>query len=90
MGWNMNSHATWWTVCPFCGQHHDAVTGVGTRGGPSDGDATMCIECGQMCVFDRSVDGGLRRPTDKEQGDLERNGTVKALVDAWRETRRLQ
>jgi len=77
------------TVCPFCGYRHDAVSGVETDTDfPSDGDVTLCIQCGEVCVFDGDADGGLRKPTSRERRDFASNATLTKLVDAWKVVKR--
>ena len=79
------------TICPFCGLHHDAVSGVGADAVfPGDGDVTLCIECGEVCVFDGDADGGLRKPTKLERRDFRGNPTLTKLIDAWKCVKRQQ
>jgi hypothetical protein len=77
-----NEGVEWPTTCPFCGQHHDAVdTMEGSGRVPEENDATMCFTCGEFCIFDK--DGGLRKPTRREQRALDRDGRVQRARTAW-------
>lgn len=77
------------TICPFCGQHHDAATHTGgTNSEPDDGDVTLCFGCGRICIFDSDSYGGLRKPTKKEQRAIGRDERVSELVTAWKVVRR--
>lgn len=47
--------------CPFCLSRHDSATPVGRgreREVPEDGDASVCLDCGEVSVF---VGPGLAR-----------------------------
>jgi hypothetical protein len=78
------------TICPFCNQHHEAVThGRGRDEFPEDGDVTLCFGCGEFCVFDSDAYGGLRKPTKKEQRAIARDDEVQELLTAWKVVRRL-
>jgi len=77
------------TVCPFCGQRHDAATSARNLPDyPEDGDATMCFNCGTFCIFDQDSDGGLRKPTPVEQRSFDSDDFVQELITAWKATRR--
>jgi hypothetical protein len=80
------------TICAFCDYEHEltsAVTerGVRTEPHPSDGDATLCIKCGEFNIVDQQDARGLRRPTEQERKELASNPMVKAVADAWRAVR---
>jgi hypothetical protein len=51
------------TPCPSCGELLDAVTSLYEEAMPSDGDVTLCFNCGHLMVF---ADGRPRNPTDAE------------------------
>jgi len=79
------------TICAFCGHEHDlasAVTEPGVRQEPRpcDGDATMCIRCGQINIVDQREAGGLRQPSQEEATVLAKDQMVQHLVQAWRDT----
>jgi hypothetical protein len=77
------------TICPFCDEHHEAVTlAQGDVEWPADGDVSICFRCGQLCVFDRETRGLLRKPTKKEQRRFDRDENLKKLVAAWKITMR--
>ena len=77
------------TVCPFCDQHHEAATAARNLPEyPEDGDATLCFNCGALCIFDSDSDGGLRKPTKVEQRSLDSDCNVQEIITAWKATRR--
>ena len=39
------------TSCPVCHSQLDAATNVVGKGGPEEGDLTMCAECTAVLVF---------------------------------------
>lgn len=50
--------------CPNCGTVHDMASAVDTLATPQPGDASICIMCGHLSVFD--ADCMLRHLTDDE------------------------
>lgn len=53
--------------CWSCGKELDGATGK--EGGPSPGDFSLCVECGELNVYDDNLK--LRKPTDDEREDAE-------------------
>jgi len=53
-------------TCPHCGYELDAATACDFEeaGQPGPGDMSICIECGEVCVFVDDIN--LRKPTDSE------------------------
>jgi hypothetical protein len=77
------------TTCPFCGQHHEAVSRArSSTDYPDDGDVTMCLACGEICIFDSDVAGGLRKPTKREQRIFDRDPRIREVREAWRIVKR--
>jgi hypothetical protein len=77
------------TTCPFCGQHHEAVSRAhSSTDYPDDGDVTMCFACGEICVFDSDAAGGLRKPTKPEQRNLDRDQHIRDMREVWRIVKR--
>jgi hypothetical protein len=73
------------TTCAFCGHHHDRITTVEDEDErPCDGDASMCWSCGQFNIVAGNVDGGLRRPTKREQRDLDGDKRIRDIRETWR------
>ena len=76
------------TTCPFCGFHHDRITAPDDRDAlPEDGDATMCFSCGEFTIVDNDTDEGLRKPTKKEQREIDGDERVAQLRKAWQMTK---
>lgn len=72
--------------CPWCSEEVTAATDPKDEGkSPSSGDATLCLYCGEWCVFD--TDLTLRKPTDAEFVALAADQTCRALRMAWVQTR---
>ena len=77
------------TICPFCGMEHECATAALDRPvSPDDGDATLCFRCGAVSIFAEECEGGLRKPTKKEQRELNADKIVQGLITAWKITRR--
>lgn len=63
-----NSHLMPLVACPHCAAIFDRASNVSSDGetdGPVGGDVTMCIKCGEWCLFNSNLT--LRKPTDEEQ-----------------------
>lgn len=75
-------------ICPFCG--HQLIGGARVHGPserPSDGDIAVCMACEKAAIFDASAPGGLRKPTRKEQAQIEKvDAKVAAAEEAGRPT----
>lgn len=72
--------------CPTCGYRSDAHAAVGTTGPlqPKAGDVTLCLQCGQLLLFELDMVGlRFRLPTVLELVDLRQNSTVEQLLEAW-------
>lgn len=54
--------------CIECGELLDGATAVDGEGEPNSGDATICIYCGHIMVFDENQ--RLRNPTREEMIEL--------------------
>jgi hypothetical protein len=75
------------STCPHCGYDHDCATGLFSADVPDEGDVSICIRCGQLCWFQRSAPGGLRKPTKKEKRELLRDDKVIRALAAWRQVK---
>jgi hypothetical protein len=76
---------TAWRRCPYCGVLHDGVTDVElAQDDAHDGDASICIDCGGVAVFDSTGFGGLREPTAAESATFARDPRIAAAVIALR------
>lgn len=72
--------------CPACGYRTQAASGVGTDGPiqPKAGDASICLQCGQLLLFELDMVGlRLRLPTVLELVDLRQDPNVEQLLEAW-------
>jgi hypothetical protein len=70
------------SVCPICFTALDAASGVGGDLVPSEGDVTVCLECGNIAVF--TVDLRLRVPTEEEFSQLKHDRRILAMQIAVR------
>jgi hypothetical protein len=52
------------STCPWCDKDMDAVSAVAGKGRPAKGAVSLCVYCGEWCVFTRGLD--LRKPTPDE------------------------
>jgi hypothetical protein len=73
--------------CPWCSEEITAATDPkNSSNSPASGDATLCMYCGEWCVFD--TDLMLRKPTDAEFEELAADETCRRLRTAWVELRK--
>lgn len=59
-----------------------SVTSDGEEASPSEGDITLCIECGQLCRFD--ADLKMVKPTAEQMIIYLTSPEVRALLRVWR------
>lgn len=67
------------TKCTHCGHLHDAADNLDDPElRPSDGDVSICLECGAISLFVVADDGtlSLRKPTDEEHAELSNHPEV--------------
>lgn len=60
--------------CAKCGYGMDATTSAYGKGRPSEGDVSMCLNCGALAVFNKDLT--LRQPTKEEQDSLNLNPSI--------------
>lgn len=47
--------------CPYCGKLNELASSQTDRGAkPDDGDVSICIDCGNVALFDKTMKGGAR------------------------------
>ena len=74
------------TICPTCGQEHDAASrATADYHIPKEGDASFCFGCGAFNIFAHDAPGGLRKPTKKEQRELDGDKRLKEIRVAWQQ-----
>lgn len=61
--------------CPACGEPTDAATATGRGTRPREGDASMCLSCGHMMIF--NADLTMRNPTDEETALLNASESIQ-------------
>lgn len=65
-------------LCLKCGAAIDAASAPGApRAEPKDGDASLCMYCGDAMIF--RADGSLRPPTPAESAQLDADAGVRRL-----------
>jgi len=67
------------SICPQCLAHHDATSNTSDEGMPHDGDVTVCIVCTGVSVYDFSLPGKLRFPTDEELAVIADDERIQAI-----------
>jgi hypothetical protein len=75
--------------CLHCDKIVDAATNIKDDNGPTPGDATVCIYCGHLMIFDDAL--RLRNPNSEEMGALAGDAnllTVQALLAQFHATRK--
>ncbi len=75
-------------ICPFCDYEADCASAVtekdvSTEPYPENGDASLCIKCGQISVFDHDHARGLRRPTAQECKAMIDDPKIQHVRIAW-------
>jgi len=72
------------THCWNCGyecNHHSAPGD--DHAPPSDGDISVCINCGKLAIFDASMPDKVRRPSPSESIELHQDPEVHQMLIAW-------
>lgn len=66
--------------CPTCGAKNNAATCVSNDEsiGPSKGDVTLCVVCGELLVFDENVNPVL--PSPQELKNIFSDPDVAAMI----------
>jgi len=67
------------SICPQCLAQHQATANTQGQNMPTDGDVTICIVCKGISVYDFSLPGKLRFPTDEELERFNQDPDIKAL-----------
>jgi hypothetical protein len=74
------------TICPHCGAEYNvSVFFVAAPPGaqPSDGDAVLCVQCGEWCIYDDEEFGGLRVPNKREARALIDDERSRFIREQW-------
>lgn len=72
-------------TCPWCAVVHDCASPASDEpGAPENGNINICINCECISVYDNTVPGGLRIPTDEEHTEAMQNPDVKKALVALR------
>ncbi|HEY1878489.1 MAG TPA: hypothetical protein VGG68_01005 [Caulobacteraceae bacterium] len=72
--------------CPYCGKPHDSATNADPgrdERPPEPGDASMCIGCGSMLIFDDDLK--LSKPDPETLQILLSDARVQQMIGAWLE-----
>lgn len=86
----MKTHKTSDFSCWACGKvHNHAYDPADPRAIPAEGSLTVCVACAEVGVFTfASGDIAVRKPTPKEQKEIDASPTVRNLcarVKDWNE-----
>jgi hypothetical protein len=77
-------HLAFRTRCWNCGETHDAASATDESGArPSNGDVTMCFDCGVLAIFDSAYEENIRKPTPAENFELKQHKELVELQRAW-------
>jgi hypothetical protein len=72
-------------TCPYCARLNNCASNFGrAERHPQDGDAIMCMGCGQWSVVQHKAKGGLRKPTIPERRQLADDEVVQRITRSWR------
>lgn len=69
--------------CPYCGYVTDGIANMTDDHMPTDGDVSICMECGIIAVVSSTAPTGLRRPTTAERSTFLRDPDIQKLLWAW-------
>lgn len=79
------------TICPHCDFRHNRVAAADPRNGddqPADGDVTLCFRCGEFCIFDDDIKGGLRKMNAVEANEINNDPDFVSVQAAWHSVER--
>lgn len=78
-------------VCPFCQAKHDAASSTkatdisqGRPRAPKDGDLSICIQCGEWCIFENNA---LAIPDEETYRYIAGNAACQNVREAWLKVR---
>jgi len=77
-------------VCPNCGAQHDVAGTINSDDRPSDGDVSLCVQCGEPAIFDFSLPGNMRKPTIEELEHIAADPDIERMKRAWRNAKALE
>ena len=69
--------------CPGCGKVNDRHSDMTSDAKPKHGDVSICIDCGQLSVFDLH-ERCLRLPRADELREFEQDPRLRMYMAAWR------
>lgn len=70
--------------CPFCHKRLDASTLIGKDGAPKAGHVTICMDCGEVSIYQGEDDRlSLRRPTDEEYTHIGESEEIARVRKVW-------
>lgn len=61
--------------CPYCNHLLDGISQVNGENLPEPGDASICIQCGNVSVFDDDL--SLRKPLPEEESAIQEDPTIR-------------
>ena len=70
------------SACPACGHVMDCTTAMASDARPTVGDLTVCIRCGEFCVFELGMT--LRAMSDAEFLDLPLDNRSELNLARWK------
>lgn len=68
------------SVCIVCDMKLDAATCITSKATPREGDASLCLYCGNVAVF--GADRKLRQPTEEEAAQIKNDRVIKKALKA--------
>jgi len=79
------AHLAFRTQCWNCGEQHDATVDPKDefQSRPSNGDVTLCFDCGAFAIFDDAYEENIRKPTPAENFELKNCKEVQEVAMAW-------
>jgi hypothetical protein len=70
--------------CAHCGALMATASNIPGPFQPKEGDAALCYACGEVSVFDPTVETILRKPNEEEQAAIDANAGLQAVRAEWK------
>lgn len=72
--------------CPVCGHILDAATSINGEFEPRPGDVTLCVQCGEILIFNKDLRGRIPTAEEKLQyGDMPEVIVAQIFIRGWKQ-----
>lgn len=66
------------SICLVCEMKLDAATCITSVATPAEGDASLCLYCGNVAIF--GADKKLRQPTEEEAASIKKDKVIQKAL----------